>query len=320
MDTETIRPDHDNMVERNRKLRWGVLGATIIVVLLIPTSFGFATGNVLSFAGSNFLFSGIGFAVGVYLVGKAFPRFWVLVPQTTAFVTTNAFSKDGDPNIPYGPGAHPSFPWEQRAESGNITLDVLTIGFTETVPTKTTAVKVDGSVQFKFDLAHATTVVSLDKATIVQGFVDIVKSWISTRLAEETGELARKKVTKIRDEIEEHFKDKIKEYLLKNYAIRVVSIPISGIDFSADVQKVRDATDEAKQAAKGVAFLLGFSSIKAMNEAIEKGVITQVEVSRARDDFLASSGNVKKEVRRVDVTGVDGVGGAVAAGLLGGGK
>ncbi len=305
--------DHDSMVERDRFSRCALLVGSALVALFVPTLIGATIGSVVW---SPYLFASAGFSFGVYLIVKYFHRFWVVVPQTAAFVTTNQFSSPGaNPNIPYGPGGHPAYPWELRAESGNITLDILTVSFKETVSTSTTSVIVDGSVQFKFDLAHITQVVGIDVTTVEQGFVAQINEWLSQRLSGMTGEVAKNSVRPLREEIEREFEQTRKQMLLDEYGVRVTGFQISSIDFPPKVQETRDTIEESKRIAEGVRNLLGFKTKKAFEEARRSGAISESDVARARDDFLAASGNVKKEIKKLDITGIDGAAGAVVAGV-----
>jgi regulator of protease activity HflC (stomatin/prohibitin superfamily) len=317
--------DFDHMLDRDRIGRWAFLLVTVIAVVFVPMLIGVLAGKILSFTSSKLYFGAAGFALGIFTMLKLFPRLWIVVPQTTAFVTTNQFAKAGaNPNVPYGPGGHPAYPWELRAESGNITLDVLTISFKETVPTLDSAMIVDGTLQFKFALDRITTVVGIDVTTIEQGFVAQVNEQLSQDLATVTGDAAKNSIKVIRDDLRRTFMirpdgtySREAQTLLDEYGIVVTGFQISSIDFPPKVQEVRDAVAEAGRVGEGIWKIMGYASQADFNEARQTGLITQQDIARARDDFLATSGNVKKTVQRIDATGLDrlGSGGAVLAGL-----
>lgn len=315
--------DYDAMTGRKTGRRWAFLIGTTITVLSITTAIGSAMMGALGFYASSLVGAAIGFSIGVTVMLKLFPRFWVVVPQTTAFVTTNQFAPAGaNPNIPYGPGGHPAFPWELRQESGNITLDNITVRVKEEVPTKTSAMIVDATMQFKFDLRRITTVVGIDESTIEQGLVAQVNEWLSNRLANEDGDDLRKQVRTIRDELVEEFTKTRAELLLDEYGVRVTGFQIASIDFPPKVQEARDAVEELRKFNDVKHILLGFATPEDLAKAIAEKHITAADVARARDDFLASSGNITKEVRRIDVTGLEnaGTGAGIAAGFLGSNK
>lgn len=306
--------DHDSMIKRNRVGRLVCYIISLLLMMLIPMSFmGSITQKLFNFSALGLA---LGFGFGVFLNLRMFQYFWITVPQTVAFVTTSLFSSGSSPNIAYGPGGHFAYPWEMRAESGNITLDVLTCSFTEKVPTKDTSMIVDGTLQFKFDLEHIATVVGIDITTIEQGFLAQVNEWLSTKLAGMAGNEAKNSIRTIRAELETEFMRTRCDQLLHDYGIRVLGFQISSIDFPPKVQEVRDSIEEARAIGEGVAMILGFSSATALKRARNAGKISEEAITRAREDFLAASGNIGKTVNRIDASGLSNVG--AGAGIIAG--
>lgn len=315
--------DHDGMVERNRFIRWTFMILVFSTTLFLTGAFGVEIGKLTELKNLDLLGGALGVSLGVYIVLKIFPRFWVVVPQTSAFVTVNMFSSAAaDPNVPYGPGGHPAFPWELRTESGNMTLDIMTFSFEEEVPTKDTMMQVKGTVQFKFALERITTVVGIDITTIEQGFIAQINEWFSNRLSSMSGADSKDSVTSLREEIETEFEETRREMLLTEYGILVTGFQVASIDFPKAVQEVRDAVEEAARIGENIWKMMGFTSQAAFDKARENGTITEDAITRARDDILAASGNIKKEVRRIDITGMAGagIGGQFAAGMFGSDK
>lgn len=306
--------DHDSMIKRNRLGRLVCYIISLLMMMMIPMSFmGSITQKLFDFSALGL---SLGFGFGVFLNLRMFQYFWITVPQTVAFVTTSLFSSGSSPNIAYGPGGHFAYPWEMRAESGNITLDVLTCSFTEKVPTKDTSMIVDGTLQFKFDLEHIATVVGIDITTIEQGFLAQVNEWLSTKLAGMAGNEAKNSIRTIRAELETEFMRTRRDQLLHDYGIRVLGFQISSIDFPPKVQEVRDSIEEARAIGEGVATILGFSSAAALKRARNAGKISEEDITRAREDFLAASGNINKTVNRIDASGLSNVG--AGAGIIAG--
>jgi hypothetical protein len=318
--TTNRNADFDGMVERDRLIRWLFLIGSVLFVTVTCTGFGIATGNVIKFGGSQFLLGGIGFAIGVGVMGKLFPRYWVVVPQTSAFVTTNPFVHGTNPNIPYGPGAHPAFPWELRETSGNITLDILTLDYVEEVPTRSAAITVKGSVQFKFSLPHITQVVGIDVHTVEAGFASQINEWLSARLAQMTPDDAKNSIHALRAEIERNFKETRQTFFLDTYGIQVIAIVIASMEFSAYVQTVRDGMDKAIYIADSVRIIMGYDSEVAFKQDLAAGKITKDEIARARDDLLVLSGNASKGINRIDIPGVEELARMLAAIVGGRGK
>ena len=318
--------DHDSDVERGRISRFLVFVATVIAAVGFPTMLGMALGNALDFFGGRFLFGTLGFGIGVFVMLKIFHRFWIVVTQTMAFVTTNQFSPKGNnPNIPYGPGGHFAFPWELRAESGNITLGTLTISFLLPIPTKTSEVTVYGSLQFKFNFPTIVRVVELDPSAIQDGFTDMIKEFLSEEITGKTAEEARHHIVELRGNIVAEFQtnEARAEELLNKFNALVQGVQVSSIVLPPDVQKTRDAIEEARAIGENIWLFMGFLNKAAFDEARKPGgTITQADVNRATEQFLAASDNAKLEIRRIDATGLEraGPGAAIVAGLAGGNR
>lgn len=309
--------DHDSHVARDRASRFWFFILTMTAAVGLPTLLGMALGNAFGFHGGRYLFGTFGFGFGLFVVIKLFPRYWVIVPQTAAFVTTNQLAPaGGNPNIPYGPGGHFCFPWELRAESGNITLDTLTLSYDEEVPTATSTVTVHGSLQFKFLLTKIQRVVELDVSTIERGFLDMVHEFLSEFFSEMQGEDAKNHVKEVRERLEEYLKQERAEVILTRFGARVEGVQISSIDLPPKVQEVRDALEEARTVSKAIWQMLGFSSKRTFDKARKDGKVTEEQVNRAREQFLVASGNVPMSIQRIDATGLENarIGGAIVAG------
>ena len=308
------------MVERKRAGRVFVFCLTVAIVVGFPTLIGMALGNALDFYGGKFILGTFGFGIGIFTMLKIFHRFWIVVPQTVAFVTTNQFSPAGEnPNIPYGPGGHFAFPWELRAESGNITLDTISISFSLPIPTKTSLVTVHGSLQFKFNFPTITRVVELDPSAIQSGFTDMVNEFLSEEITPIAAEDARSHIVELRHKIVAEFQDndaKKTELLLKFNAL-VKGVQIANIELPPKVQETKDAIEEARAIGENIWMFMGFIDKKAFDKARKEKVIAQADINRATEQYLAASGNATLEIKRIDATGLAqaGTGAAITAGL-----
>ncbi len=320
--TGRVRPhNHDSMVTRNRELRFLVFVVSMGLILFVPTLFGYLIGNAFDSGALRFFLGSLGFCLGVFAAFKVFPYFWIVVPQEMAFVTLNLFPFFGsNPNVPYGPGGHFCFPWERREERGNIPLEKQTFKFSEMIATQTSAVTVNGSLQFRHMLPSIERLAGVDASVINDGFLDEVKQFLNARVAPMDAVTAKNSVIQIEGALEHILMVEHADRIAVELDAEVEGMQISSIDLPPDVQQTRDSAEEARAIGSSLWMFMGFPDQATFLAARAAGTISQTDINRATEQFLATSKNATLNINRIDATGLDraGSGGAIAAGLVAG--
>jgi len=306
--------DNDSVVKRNRSGRiWVLAGTASLLLVGTPTIFTFIISTFAPMLAIPGIIGGI--VVGGMMLSKLMRRFIVSVPPATAFVTLNPllsfFSMPGNPNVTYGPGDHISYFWEEREKSGNLSLQVITMEFTEEVPGKNVQLLITGSMQFKVDLSNASSFIGIDESTIRAGIIDLIKAEISQKLAGNTIDKAKSKLEEMNKDLFKKFSmlelpaepgdtekkynpDKPSEYERK-YGILVVAVTVTGIDIPEKTQETRDALDQAAQVSKGIASMLGLSVTEMKRRLLTKDQKVS-EYNELLDRWFVQSGKAKMDV------------------------
>lgn len=322
--------EYDSVLKRDRWSRLTFLLLTVGILMLLFGAVGYKIGASVPISGAASFVTVAGMLIGLYGFTQVFPHYWIVVPQTAAAVTTNMLARGSNPNVPYGPGGHPKFPWETIGPDGNITLDILTTEFEETLPTMSGAVTVTGTIQVKVPLLLVLVFVGVKANTIEDGLKAMARSWLSTQLANEKAEDAVKKSKEMSDGLLAMFSEgAVAQWLEKHYGVVVVLTPISGIDFDVKTQQSRDALTKTNAMIQGIASMLGYADVAEYQKDLKTTKITPATAASARTDYLTLSGELKRTATDVNFS-VNGGGNinealllAAAAGLMnnkGGGK
>jgi hypothetical protein len=157
-----------------------------------------------------------------------------------------------------------SFPWEQRNEEGNESLEVITRLFTVGVQTKTAKVEAQGSYQYAIDLANITNFIGNDASTIEEGFLAFIQSFLTEEYANLDAETARAKIGDTNERLADEFMGKEDGGLTpvdfeRKFGLITVSVVIKGLILPQAVQDARNAIDEANTMFEVVARLHGMS-------------------------------------------------------------
>jgi hypothetical protein len=313
--------NHDNMLERNRELRVLVFALSMALITLVPTVFGMMIGNAFGSGAARFFLGSLGFCLGIFAAFKVFPYFWIVVPQEMAFITLNLFPLFGsNPNVAYGPGGHFCLPWERREERGNIPLEKQTFTFEETIATQSSSVTIKGSLQFRHELPGISRLAGVDASAINDGFLDEVKQFLNAKVAPMQALEAKNSIIAIEGNLEQTLMEEHREKLALELNATVQGVQISSIDLPPAVQETRDSIEEARAIGENIWMFMGFTSKEEFNAARAAGSISQTDINRATEQYLAASNNATLNINRIDATGLDqaGGGGAIAAGLVAG--
>lgn len=309
-----LRQPHDHFAVRNRFGRWVVLFLVVGILLLFPTLFGMLWG---SFWGGFAINLGglLGFIGGMYLIYLLSRRLVVYNQEWSAYVTQDPFTGE---NVPYGPGAHPSYPWEQRNAEGNESLEVITKPFSVPVQTSTAQVEVENSFQYAVDLRGITKFIGNDTSTIEGGYIAFMQSFLTARYATMTAEEARKDIGPTNAALADAFMgtagDEVEPVDFEDkFGIITVSLVIKSIKLPAAVQKTRDAIDEAAMLHKVVASMIGLTP-EELTAKLKSGEITKERHDKLLNRAMATSDNATMDIKVIE--GLEGAGGALAAGLF----
>ena len=307
-----------------RICRWvflGVVGITIpavIGMILILT-----IGQYLFFEGSDYLLLIAALPIGGEIMRLIIHRFWVVIPQVQLLVTVNPyrniFGGDTDPNVTYTAGQDgPSYPWEARSSKSNITGEVVTVEWDDRVPGAETEFILRGSYQFRVDRKLADRFVGIDEATIRSGAIDLIRAEVGHLLADKDGDEGKRQIKTFNDKLYDEFgvgeSDPTREVsdFEKNYGIETVKVTISSIDFPDEVQKTRNARDEARQVMLGVANLYGIR-VDVLRRKMESGEITTEEYNEMLDRFFAASDNANMNIQAFKINNPSAFAAAFAA-------
>ena len=316
--------DRDDMINRNRDARKYTFAAIAAASVCVPALIGWSAVGWISAPLAPFG-AAVGVLIGGKFLSKQMRKLIISVPQATTYVTVNPLlsliGKGGDPNISYGPGEGFSFPWEERGAEGNLSTQIITIEWTEEVPGKNGQLLVKGSLQFKVDIANASSFIGVDESTIRGGIIDIIKAKVSTDLSSKTIDQAKAKIEEMNRELTKIFSlgenNGSKSDFEKRYGIEVVAVTITGIDNPPKTQDVLDSLAQAEQVGKGIANMLGISRA-ALKQKIESGAISVTEYNEMIDRWFVQSGKAPMNV--TVFKGLEGAAKVLGAAMAGKGK
>jgi len=325
---ERLREDRTIIEEglRDAGSRVWFLVLSLVFVFSIPTLFGlwFTTGLV---GGSLQAF--ITLVLGLAGIGAfAWPMgkyYLINAPQLVGYVTQNMLSGK---RVPYGPGLHVSFPWEDRDALGNVSLDIITRRFGEEIPVKNGKMKVTLALQYAGDIRNITGFVGVDESTIEGGFMALIRSFISAEGANVKIQSDRKKmIEKFNAGLAEKFQGitaqitaeedpdaqlmNISEFE-KRYGVHVVSIVVEGVDYDDNLQKAIDVAAKSEIIEAAVMKALGFTTKKDFREARElwlkgdpdNGIepktrgVSPEQITSVREEIMAQAGDAEMKIYR----------------------
>lgn len=297
----------DSLVERNR---FGRLNFFLLTIAITAGGPALLLGKIFA---DWFNLGSIGFILGL-CGGLAlfflflYDRMIVQVEAQRAFLTLDLLKTSLNHSkayVAYGPGFHFSYPWEQRLARNNISLVEATENFSVSVVTTTGIVTINGSYRLRPRLGTESLVAFLGGVAVVAEDVsDLIKSFVTEILAEETLDNVSKKIKVINEKLADRFGiaesvtiDSTVSTFEERFGLVIGDVTAAEVTLSAEAMKTRNAIDEGVQFAQGVAIILGYPDSAAIQKAVADKTITAQDVSDARKQFLAISDNVKMDVR-----------------------
>lgn len=175
--------------QSDQRMLFAVVVSTITLVVLV--GIGIWIGEKGFWVGKSNLLSGllIGIGTWIFLSTNGLRFFLVSVPEITALITINFFSKptEGEPykNLrPYPTGMHFKYPWEQVELGNYINLRLITADVTEDYPSQDgPMIKARWSFQYRARWWQLATYIAVDQTTITGGLRDVGSGFLSATIA-----------------------------------------------------------------------------------------------------------------------------------------
>jgi len=303
-----LRVPYDSQVDRNRPLRWIVFGLTIMLILSFPLGIGWYLGSLTGYGTASAFGALVGFGIGATTLESFVGKYLAIYnAEWTGNVTNDSFAGT---MVPYGPGLHPSLPWEVRNKEGNYPLHVITKAFQVGISTKTARVVVDGEYQYQMDLPLIVRAIGVDATTIENGLTAFVDARLTAKGAGQSADEIRSEIENINEELRKEFMDdNVPDIanIREQYGFRTVGLVIDRITLPEDVQRTRDALDEAEQLNKVMLALYGISKAEFDLQRGPNGSITPAIADQMLTRAMGVSRNAEVKVNVIDIPGLNGI-------------
>jgi hypothetical protein len=290
----------DSQAKRDWVSRWIIAALLVGLTIAVPFWVASQVGDVLELPVFG-KFVGVG--LSMWLLTLLVPRLIIDNPEWAAYVTLNPI---GGHMVPYGPGIHIAYPWEERNEDGNFSLQVITRPFSLTSPTKTAAVTVSGRLFYNASLPFITRAIGVDQEIVEEGNVAFIQSNMIATLAGKDAEDAIKSTQAISDDLNSKFRDQqtpagivVQEEFEQKFGYSTAAIVIDKIAFSPKVQEARDAVSEARKMHEIAAGLFGVTPDK-MTEMVTNKIISPKQLKELVDRALVASGNATMNLNVIE--------------------
>lgn len=303
----------DASVERNRTSRTWVDILLAISTLLIPALIlGAISKDLIGWKTPGGI---LGVFAGWRILKELLPRMRGSVRLNHAFLTVDAIKtllRFKDPYTLYGPGDHFTHVTEQRDERNNISLDEATQSFNVTVNTKTGPVLGEGSFRLRPRFEKEALIAFIGGVASIPGDIeDLIKAALTAEMTPLTVDEALERTDTMNTMLHQKFgmgdpnsKDPAVSALEKRFGIVMGDVTLAALRLTPDAEKTRAGIDEAVVVAKGTAVILGFvdetkangktvTAEQKMRNALARGKLTQDQIDKARDRFMAVSDNIK---------------------------
>jgi hypothetical protein len=284
----------DDLIPNKMRGRYGrglILILSVVAMFSVPTLLVGYWGSFTGIPLITVIGGLIGFRVGGYFVSRLIPdRFLVNNAEWVGYVTENIA---GGEMVPYGPGLHVSYPWEQRNQKGNYSLEVLTLPFQVKISTVTSQVLVDCDYEFAINLPRITQAIGINTSTVENGLVSFMANFLTSKCSgpEKDAEWVRGHIDDLNEALSQEFGPSAESFATK-YGFITVSLVINKISFPESVQATRDAIDKAANMHTVVAKLYGMEP-EDLQQKLASKEITVAEYNKMLNRALVESGNAK---------------------------
>lgn len=243
----------------------------------------------------------ISIATTAWLFLNKFTLKWFFV-SVPAFVGLVTLSYLGGEKYVYSSGIHIKYPWESSTVDDYYYLGLITIPFAEDFVSKDGAVvKGKGSFRYYPDINNLITYASIDESTIAIGFTDTMKRLLTVEISQRMAIQARTETEQIKQKIDSRYnnpdgtvKDAPDE---KKFGVQFEGFTLADIGYDERTQNILVSEFDA-------------TSIAANEKFVNMG-------SEARTDSMILRGTIPKEIKTIEIKGLEGVSGALAVGAAG---
>lgn len=316
---EQVQADYRIEIERptdsetNRDWVPRILNVVVfsVLILAIPTTLVGLWGWILDNSTTGCL---AGFTVGGIALAYIAPKRLLIYNQEWCGYVTQDLSGGG--MVPYGPGLHASYLWEQRNADGNYSLKVKSRPFDVDIVTSTAGVTIHGEYEYAIDLRHIVKAIGVSEEVVNRGITTFIKNYLTNLYDETPAKVVKNEIGKMGVKLSNELMNPSGKLaaIRTKYGYKTVSINVDRISVSEEAQKTRDALDEADVLFEIVAKLHGRTR-EQLTEDINSGKVTDAQYQKMLTRAMAVSDN-KTTIDVKVVEGLEGSpAGAVAATL-----
>ena len=321
---EDTRPVDALITNRDIRSRNISAIAFVLSVILISLGLGYTLGTLWFDSGlGTKLTTVFFFAAGILFAALAMNQWFLIRNDTnTMFVTQNTLKSLAgstsvkEVNVIYGPGVHTCYPWEKRIASNNISLEEVAQDLEGEIQLPFGKLDIEGSfrlrpnpqdpVNFLNSSAEVASEISdLILAKVLQFLIYDPKETDGDRGKNKRSLTLKDSLDLISDlnshlkevfttgHIEDDVEAKERNNIEQAFGIIISDVTISKLLPEAEVQRTMSAVTEAESIFEGAARLLGYDATSDLNEAKKIGEVTQQQIDKARERFMAVSGNLE---------------------------
>jgi len=291
----------DDMIKRNRSMRWFVAITSPIVAIFLGWIIGRLIFGLLNF--SLNIGGVIGVGVGTWVAFILIERSLIRNGAVQAFVTINPLKsllQPGSALNSYGPGTHICYWWETRSKENNVFLGAVPEGIKGTVQCANGYLDKEGDFYLRPDITRLPQFLS-GVGSSASNFTTLIEAEIVADLAPQDVIVAMKNVALLNQRLKEKFvEDKQGNQVLTNleesYGVIIANVTIRQLLPSSQVAETIGAITESNiissEVIKAVCKIYGIAE-SDYDEAVAKGRITTKQIDDARDRIMAMSNNLQ---------------------------
>lgn len=296
MNEQTIDLRDTIVKEPNRGARLAILAGFALATPLLTTPLAVWLGQQF-FSGNDIVWkvsAAVGFFAAIPIVGIAAEKYFLIRNITTGMFLTQDTLRSllgkKDINVAYGAGTHICFPWERRLAGNNILIEDAPVEFRFEVQRPDGSVFGKGSYRMRPDPENPVAFLS-SAASVGAEIKDLVIAEIQEFFKDQRAMDATGMVGALNAHLKSIFIDARSEAEARN-GVCISDATVVELVTSDDLKKTAAGISEARAVQEGVLILLGMATQADFNAALKSGLVTQDDARKARENFLAISGNM----------------------------